>query len=486
MKRTIALGAFGLILAWQVITTTFVAYLAETRPETALRFKSSDASALMALAQTKLDAEFAGGVVAPQSRLMPRADDQAAVRAENFGRLGAFAQAAQAAAERGDGAAVATGSPPAEPIREATAGRPAALSDSAKAAAEQIKSWVRAALVSDPANARGYRILGQIASIEGRDDDAEKLMGAAVKHSLRESIAVHWLMRRAIDGQDYARAGYYLDTLLRTHPQLRDAALPSLVQIAETEKGSAVVKDLLARNPPWRASLFNVLSLAVTDARTPLGLLLHLKTTSHPPTAADIQPYLDFLIARKFYDLAYDTWLQFLPDEQLSSAGLLFNNRFQFPLSGLPFDWRILTKSGVLADIVPLPEGKGSRALSLEFRNGQIDFPGVTQTVLLRPGTYQFKGRHKGTLVGRRGLKWRVACVDQPSVNIGESGMFVGVLKNWEAFSFAFTVPAKACGAQELRLELDARSASERLVSGTMLFADFEIVQDANAEAAKN
>ena len=117
MKRTIALGALGLFLAWQVIATTFVAYLAETRPETALRFDAGDASVLMNLAQTKLDAEFAGGVVAPQSRLMPRADDQATVRAENFGRLGAFAQAAQAAAQ--------TGPPPVEPKGESTAGRPA-------------------------------------------------------------------------------------------------------------------------------------------------------------------------------------------------------------------------------------------------------------------------------------------------------------------------------------------------------------------------
>ncbi len=491
--RRLAVAGIGLALLWQVITNTFTAYLAETRPELALRLRADYPLALMTLAQRKLDAEFGGGVVAPQARarLVPNDANTAAARGDAFGGIGAFASAARIAvdAQRANeggpvsAQAASVGKPlialmppapeaPPTPAPIALVG----LSADQLASLAQINSRVRLALKGDPLNSHAYRILGQAASLAGDDEGAEPLMAAAAKHSLHESIAVHWLMRRAIDTQDYARAASYVDTLLRTRPQLRDVVLPSLVQIAESPQGSGVIKELLANNPPWRSGLFPVLSLFVTDARTPLALFLHLKTTKVPPTVAEVQPYVDFLVARRFYELAYDTWLQFLPDGQLAAAGNLFNSQFQFPLSGMPFDWRIAAKAGVRVEVEPLPEGGDQRALSLEFRTGQVDFGGVTQTVLLRPGSYQFKGRHTGTLVGRRGVKWRVACLDTPATAIGESAMFVGVSKTWEAFSFGFTVPASGCGAQIVRLDLDARSASERLVTGTMLFTDLDLV----------
>jgi hypothetical protein len=481
--RTMAVGAVGLVLLWQIVTTTVVGYLAASHPEIALGVQPRNAAALMILAQRKLEAEFSGGVVAPTvSARLPR---EGAAN-DPFGGVSAFAKAAQIAFQPPsqkdrEGAPDAAGAMPRK--TEASGGDVpqnvgnGTLTPQAHAAVDQIRNWVQTALASEPLTARGYRILGQLSSIEGDDLAAEALMAKAAKLSLHESIALHWLMRRAIDNQDYGRAGYFMDALLRTRPQLRDAVMPSLVQIAESEAGSGVIKELLADNPPWRSGLFPVLSLFVTDARTPLSLFLHLKTTKVPPTTADIRPYLDFLMAKRLYELAYDTWLQFLPDAQLGAAGHLFNARFEFALSDLPFDWRIAAKSGVTGQVVGLPEGGDARALSIEFRSGQVEFGGVTQTVLLRPGSYQFTGRRMGTLVGRRGLKWRVVCADTPAAAVGESQMFVGVGKTWEAFSFAFTVPASGCGAQIVRLDLDARSASERLVTGTMLFTDLELVK---------
>ena len=154
----------------------------------------------------------------------------------------------------------------------------------------------------------------------------------------------------------------------------------------------------------------------------------------------------------------------------------------------MPFDWTIATKSGVIADLVRLPGAKdsASRALLVEFHTGQIDFPGITQTLLVRPGAYRVKGRYKGTLVGRRGLKWHVACLEQPVVWLGESQMFVGVAADWQSFSFPIVIAPSNCGAQQLKLELDARSASERLVSGSIMFADLEIARDEMIDVPKN
>ena len=55
--------------------------------------------------------------------------------------------------------------------------------------------------------------------------------------------------------------------------------------------------------------------------------------------------------------------------------------------------------------------------------------------------------------------------------------MIFGVANTWREFSAEFDVPANDCRPQVLRLELDARSASEELISGTIYFDDLSIAR---------
>jgi hypothetical protein len=72
-------------------------------------------------------------------------------------------------------------------------------------------------------------------------------------------------------------------------------------------------------------------------------------------------------------------------------------------------------------------------------------------------------------------LQWSISCAGRGKPALGEGPMFVGVAPKWGEFDFTFTVPETECRAQELRLVLAARSASEQLVSGTVWYDDLQI-----------
>ena len=290
---------------------------------------------------------------------------------------------------------------------------PAARPHSAFDKTNPIRVLATRALAADPFNADALGILGQLAERDGDTARTDALMQAAAQLSIRESYAVYWLLQKAQRENDRAAVLRYADTLLRTRGRARPLVVPVLAQLAE--KGTpADVVGLLKTNPPWRPAFFGGLTQSITDARTPLYLLLGLQGTAHPPTAGELSNYINFLIGKQFHELAYYTWLQFLPTEELAQITPLYNASFEKPLSGLPFDWSLAQGSGSTSEIRPRPDRRDTQdnehALFVEFTQGRAEFPGVTQLTLLGPGTYELKGKYKGLLVGKRGLTWRVSC----------------------------------------------------------------------------
>jgi hypothetical protein len=344
----------------------------------------------------------------------------------------------------------------------------------------KIREGLVTAVANDPLNARALRILGQISSISGDDRDASQYMDAAARLSLHQGIAVFWMMRQSSQRGDYKQAIYYADALLRTDPGTMPYVAPLLAHLAEQRSSGGFVKSVLRTNPPWRGEFLKGLPAYISDARTPLELLLALRTSPTPPDPTEIDAYLQFLIAHKFYELAYYTWLQFLPAEVLRKTGLLFNGSFEIAPSGSPFDWQVKQGSGVTVDVVPRSDKIDGHALLVDFLFGRVDYHSVRELVVLPPGTYQFAGQYKGRLVGPRGLKWRLICADDAATPIGESSMISGTDSTWQEVQFTFTVPPAQCPAQYVRLDLDARMASEEIVSGSILFDDLQIARAAS------
>jgi hypothetical protein len=347
---------------------------------------------------------------------------------------------------------------------------------------EQARRMAEQALLSDPLNARALRILGQIADLSKDEQRSWQFMQASVRQSLNETFAVAWLMIASAKRRDYVATTRYADVMLRTRPQLgSEVVIPVLARIAEDKESVVALKEMLSRDPPWRAQFFDALPVSITDARTPLDLLMALKHSSVPPAAAELHSYLNFLIGRKFYALAYYTWLQFLPPDQMTGAGFVFNGGFETVPSGLPFDWSITPGAGTAIEIDTVPDDDANRALFVRFEDGRVDFGRVAQLIMLAPAKYRLEATYKGTLPGQRGLKWRVTCVEGPTTAIGESGMINGTSSAWKTVEFSFIVPDSNCPAQYLHLDLDARMASERFVSGEVWFDNVRILRAGDA-----
>jgi len=349
----------------------------------------------------------------------------------------------------------------------------------------QIRSSAELALLHDPLNARAFRILGQISDLTSDEEQTEALMQAATRRSLLESVAIYWMMQKSYQAQDYRATLGYADTLLRTRPQALPLIMPLFGKIAENPDASGELKQLLAGNPPWRPQFFGSIPASITDARTPLAMLLSLKATPTPPTAEDLRAYLNFLIQHEFYDLAYYTWLQFLSPEQFAKAGHLFNGSFETVPSGVPFDWVFTKGSGVTVQIAAPNDQPGQRALFIAFGPGRVDYRDITQLILLGPGSYKFRGKYKADLVSQSGLEWRVNCADPQATLIGQSPGVRGATPQWTDFEFSFTVPEANCPAQYVRLAFDARSASERFITGSIWYDDLQIAREPIVETSE-
>src|SRR6266404_2298847 len=440
--KPILFAGFAAVLVWEVISRTFVAFLANVAPQQALHIRSQQSTALLGLAQKKLDA------------------------LDNSNQVSGNVQERRSEANLG------------------AAFPPDGFHDADRADAEDIEQARRMAeqaLLSDPLNARALRILGQIADLSRDEPRSWQLMQASVRRSLNETLAVAWLTSKSAERRDYASAMRYADVLLRTRPQVSNEVIPLLARLAENGEAVTGLKEMLSQNPPWRAQFFDALPNSITDARTPLDLLMAVKHSPVPPVTAELRSYLNFLVGRKFYALAYYTWLQFLSPDEFSGVGYVFNGGFEAPPSGLPFDWSITPGAGAAVDVDTVPDEDGNRALYVRFEDGRVEFGGVTQLIVLAPATYRLEATYKGTLLGQRGLKWRVTCAGGATRSIGESRMITGISSTWKPVEFSFAVPSD-CPAQYVHLDLDARMASEQFVSGMVWFDNVRVSRLGDAQ----
>jgi len=431
-------SALSLLLFWLIATKSLPYALALNDPDLALRLNASNPAALIAKAE-RLRVQFLNlNQGSKTGSRLPEASE------DTIGKL-----------------------PPAP-----QAGAPESVDR--RGLREEIRSLALRTLENDPLNATAYRLLGEIADTPDR---ARILMREAVRRSQREAIAQFWLLNDSFLRSDFKSALGHAEILLQTRPDLTLYVFSYLTLLADEPEGRRFLAARLARNPSWRQGFFDALPKNVRKMDTPLQLMVALKGTAKPLTNREIAPYLDVLIEKNLVDVAYNAWLQFLPQAEQDTIGLITHPSFEREPSGVAFDWMITPGTNASVEFAPLSPDAG-HALHFNMGEGRIQFPVVRQFVLFSAGSYRIDGKLRGHITGKRGLRWQIRCAHGNQRILGETEQLLGRSEQWRNFAFSFDVPrTDECKGQMLRLYHDARSPSEEFVSGEVSFADLRLTR---------
>ena len=232
--RPLILVLLAVFLVWEVVTRSLTASLADTSPKMALYLRSTDATALLNLAEHALNRDSTAGEAKPYLA-SPRN-------------------------EAGPGTLDLEGSPISKELDVAGGSLTASVQGvpprSAGADSQtnaQIRSLAELTLRSDPLNASAFGVLGQLSQRTSEAKRTEALMQAAVRRSLFESTAAFWMMYNSYQKGDYRASIRYANTLLRTRPAVGPTyVMPVLGKLADNTNAEVELAQLLAANPPWR------------------------------------------------------------------------------------------------------------------------------------------------------------------------------------------------------------------------------------------
>ena len=338
---------------------------------------------------------------------------------------------------------------------------------------QDAESSARAALRSNPVSARALTVLANVA--ENRNDEAQalNLFRLASRASLRDLTPQVWLLQREIQAGDISAVMDRLDVIFRaTDPRILQPIVIALMPLITDQRFRPRFVQLLQADTPWREMVLREVSRGTKDLAGLNALFLSLQAGSPPPSGEELSEFLNRLVREGWIDQAYLSWSKSLPQDRLEKSEYLYNARFQYPLTNLPFDWFMPPIQGATMGVTTEDP---RRVLNVDFFGGRVRFANVSHILSLAPGTYTFSGQERAdNLRNDRGLRWRIYCLQDPSSSLVTTSPLNGI-QPWRAFSFEFKVPDDDCRYQNLLLELPAQAVLETEISGGVSYANFQI-----------
>lgn len=347
-----------------------------------------------------------------------------------------------------------------------------ASADSA-AQLNDAEEQLRSAVPFNSGDARIYSLLGEIARKKGERSIEVEMFDHALTLAPTERLALLWAIQSAVIDSDYEKASENLDVLFRRWPDEIKRLASIIPAFFQNSEAFSIFSEKLTAAPPWRQALINVMSEEKSPNKAfTAQLLTELASGPNPPTTEDTRTILASLFKEKQYDLAYQTFLLTIPQNERKLSGYIFDSEFEVPTTNRIFGWQIRQEPG--AKITSPVEPKGAL---IEFSNTPITRLGLQQILKLTPGTFTIEyGVSASRAVMPKSLIWNLKCFEQPQ-SILNSEVPQGDYDD-RAISVNFIVP-QSCPVQILSLKSTAmvESWNDRY-SGRVLFKYIHIIKD--------
>lgn len=335
-----------------------------------------------------------------------------------------------------------------------------------------VTSW-REWLVDRPLDGAAFRALGDKAADTGDQAAALGFYRIAVRRDPRDPLVRVTLFDTYLANGDATAAVQHLDALLRVSPGVGQPFLQRVLGSMDDANLRSALVSRLALDPPWRELLPVALAASsdLVSAEKLLTLLGRSASLREPEAAlrASLLERLDRPLD------ARNAWGTALPSGLRALDGLIFDGGFESGEGPEPYGWRLRSPVGAAVGLDTSHPAQGRRSLVLLFDGRAVDFSGVSQDLVLKPGSYRLDLQADLALVSARPpFAWTVAC---RSTNTETARLELPARTHgWERFSILFDVPP-SCPIQRLALVHEGRTLTERQLSGRMAFDALNLYQ---------
>ena len=322
--------------------------------------------------------------------------------------------------------------------------------------ADMAAMLARRALLADPTAVEAVIVLAQQATLQGRTENAGRLMRYADSLSRRELGAHLWSIEAAAADGDIATALGRYDLALRTSRAAPDVLYPPLRRAIREPLVSDALIEVLNGDADWGQSFFEDLGKNPTDAASSATFLAKASRAGLKVQRSAKVDLINALIEERKYDNA---WTLFASIPGSAVRGSVQNGDFkQDPEAPSHFDWNLLNEDGIYSALVASANGGLVEFQSARAKRGEI----ASQMLLLDTGPHRFSAVVDIQTGLDQQLSWSIVCLDAEKITDISANQVKGSL----VFTSRFVVPMD-CPAQKLTFMVRPRGRVDAL-AGTL------------------
>lgn len=323
--------------------------------------------------------------------------------------------------------------------------------------ARQARELSIEALRRDPTVVSAWRTLGLVASMEGRQEQASRLMAHAERLSRRDLPTQLFLIEERVQRDDIAGALHHYDIALRTSRSSADLLMPVLITASAQSDIAARLAPLLRSDPPWR-HLFLWRLYEEAQSGSNVVRFVQLLGPDWAFREPDLLPRLTarLLGEREFAGL----WQIYRMAGRVQAAEplLVRNGGFDQPNPTPPLDWSF-TDQDVQGQQSRIPN-RGNDPSLLVRVSASGEGIAASQLLLLKPGRYRLSAVAGGVEgYPEAALRWQITCADPGQTGLHRFDIPVSP-QGARSHETSFQIP-ETCPAQWLHVVAGASPGAE-------------------------